>query len=75
MTRDDEVSIEDKEDAGSNSDFEFKSGQKNEDRLEIHQNKKNIDTWRLPLSMVLFLNTAFKTQTLVKVIPWLSLRK
>lgn len=43
--------------------------------MEINQNKKNIDTWRLPLSMVLFLDTAFKTNTLVRVIPWLSLRK
>lgn len=75
LTRDEEGSIEDREEDASNSDFEFKPGQKNEDRLEIHQNKKNVDTWRLPLSMVLFLNTAFKTQTLVKVIPWLSLRK
>ena len=49
--------------------------QKVEEIVVNRNRRRNVDTWRLPLSMVLFLETAFKTNTLVRVVPWLSLRK
>ena len=37
--------------------------------------RSNVDSWKLPISMLIFLNTMFNTKTSVKVTPWLSLKK
>lgn len=60
-----------------NPDDSSISVDEDENRVEDlnSRNQKKVDTWRLPLSLVLFLDSAFKTHSLVRVIPWLSLRK
>lgn len=34
-----------------------------------------VDSWKLPLSMLVFLNTVFNLKTAVKITPWLNLKK
>ena len=43
----------------------------------IYQEEKRaqVESWKLPLSMLIFLNTMFNTKTSVKITPWLSLKK
>ncbi len=43
----------------------------------FHQEDKRlqVDSWKLPLSMLIFLNNMFNSKTSVKITPWLSLKK
>lgn len=72
LTDDSDKESEDSSDESSHSED---SDQDKTGQVMLSKRSKNVDAWRLPLSMVLFLETAFKTNTLVRVIPWLSLRK
>lgn len=70
--RSDEESKDSDDSSSENSSSEDSEQEK---QATLNKKNKNIDAWRLPLSMVLFLETAFKTNTMVRVVPWLSLRK